>query len=98
MIYDTAHGSGPLYTERCLVITLFKASSRIGKKEYAVSLYKIIKIHRTILSRLPVRHHYHLDSVMVETSYDKPTGRKEKPAAEGFRLAGNFRRKCVYGF
>ena len=93
MIYDTAHGSGPLYTERCLIITLFKASSRIWEKEYGVSLYKIIKVHRTILGRFPVRHHNHLDAVMIKTGHDEPSGRKEKPAAEGFRLDGNFRRK-----
>ena len=86
MINDGADSSSPLDTERCLIITLFKTFSRIRKKEYAITFYEVIKVHRTILGRLSVRHDDYLDSIMVQTRHDKPPGRKKKPATENFRL------------
>jgi hypothetical protein len=69
-----SYGRSPLHTEGCLIVTLLKSLSRVGKKEHTIPFYEIIQVHCTVLSGLSVRHDDHLYAVMVQTGHDEPPG------------------------
>ena len=68
------------------------------KKEYIITFYKIVKVHRAILGRLPVRHDNHLYPVVIKLGNHKPSCRQKKSAAEYLGRFFNLLCKSVYCF
>ena len=84
MVQNLADSRSPLDAERRLVVAFLESLAGIRKEKHTVTFYKIIKIHRTILGRIPVRHHNQLNIIIIQLRYDEPSGRKEEAGTEDF--------------
>jgi hypothetical protein len=71
-------------TQGRLVLAPFHGPAAVRQEKDPVAFHQIIQVGAAILGCLPGWKHDQVGTFLRNLGQDEPTGRQEKPAAEGF--------------